>query len=612
MRHFLFALLLAGLTACSSGLPEAPEELTLNYDGRGSLNLPLPEGTVWQLQAPANLRVEPNQGIGPARITLEAPVSSAPNLPAEGFTLTWRGDLQGPLTVRWPLVRVEGRVVLAPNPVQGLALPARPLSQPAPPPTPSRVLVRYRSAAAAPLGARTAGTPTLRVLEANNPQALLARLRSDPNVVWAELDGTVQALGEPGDEYYPLEWHLRRTGARWAYRANYPGTVTVAVVDTGVRFDHPDLTDRVWGLAEGAYDFVENDPDPTDPGDSRNPTAGSHGTHVTGIISARAGTNPPFPGCPDCSASGVAGLAWPANVRVLPLRVLDETGNGSYSAVAAAVRYAAGLPVDWKGHTLTNPHPAQVINLSLGATLYSNAMCEAVADAHAAGAVVVAAAGNSGGPAYFYPASCPGAVAVAAVDNNPGEPKPTWYTQHNDRVALSAPGGDIQQDADRDGYPDGVLSTTWNYETNTPNYAFYMGTSQASPQVAAALALVLAQDPTLSPHAALERLLASATDLGEAGRDDYYGYGMLNLPGALGLSLPPGPYRVRFLGPLERWVTPDAGGRFVTFLPSAAYQVSACRDDSANGFCDRSERQTETQAQIPAQPSYRLPDLTLP
>ena len=612
MRRFLLALLLAGLAACSSGLPAAPRELTLNFDGRGTLDLPVPDGTVWKIQAPPELRVEPVQGIGPARITLEAPLERAPNLPAERFALGWQGDLQGPLTVRWPLVRVEGRVDEAPAALAGPSPPARPLLEPAPAPAPTRVLVRYRDAEAAPLGAKPAGTPTLRILEAEDPAALLARLRSDPNVVWAELDGTVRALGEPGDEYYPLEWHLRRTGARWAYLGSYPGPVTVAVVDTGVRFDHPDLAGRLWGPADGAYDFVDDDTDPTDPGDGRNPAAGSHGTHVTGIVTARTGANPPFPGCPDCSPTGVAGLAWPADVRVLPLRVLDETGNGSFSAVAAALRYAAGLPVDWSGQTLSNPHPARVINLSLGATLFSNAMCEAVADARAAGALVVAAAGNSGGRAYFYPASCPGAVAVAAVDNAAGEPKPTWYSQHNDRITLSAPGGDVQQDADADGYPDGVLSTTWNFQTNRPNYAFYMGTSQASPQAAAALALLLAQDPALDADTALERLIQAATDLGEPGFDEFYGHGILNLPAALALELPPGPYRVRFRGPLERWVTPDADGRFVTYLPSAAYRVVACRDDSANGFCDRGERQTETSARVAPQPAYRLPALTLP
>lgn len=109
MRRLAVVLLPALLAACSSGLPEAPRNLTLGYDGRGTLDLPVPDGTIWQIQGPQELRVDPARGIGPAVLALEAPLERAPNLPAERFTLTWQGDLQGTLTVRWPLVRVEGR-----------------------------------------------------------------------------------------------------------------------------------------------------------------------------------------------------------------------------------------------------------------------------------------------------------------------------------------------------------------------------------------------------------------------------------------------------------------------------------------------------------------------
>lgn len=613
----LAPLLLLALAACTSGLPDAPRELTLGYDGRGTLALRVPEDTVWALE-PGPLEVEPARGVGPAALRLQADPEQAPDAPRARFTLPWRGDLQGSLTVVWPLVRVEGRVVEAPAAPDGLALPARGLFEPAAAKLPARVLVRYRDLAAAPLDARAAGSPGLRVLETDDVEGLLARLQDDPNVVWAEPDGAVHALGEPTDAFYPLQWHLRRTGARWAYLGSYPRTITVAVADTGVRFDHPDLQGRLWGPGEGAYDFVDRDPDPTDPADPRYPQSGSHGTHVTGIIAARTGVNALPPQCfdedgnPICSETGLVGLAWSADVKVLPLRVLDETGNGTFSAVAAAVRYAAGLTVEWGGQTLSNPHPADVVNLSLGATLFSNALCEAVADAAAAGTLVVAAAGNAGGTAYYYPASCPGALSVAAVDNALGEPKPTWYSQHNDRVSLSAPGGDVHQDADGDGYPDGVLSTTWNYETGLPNYAFYMGTSQASPQVAAALALLLAQDPGRGADEARDLLLDTASDLGPEGYDEHYGRGLLNLPAALALALPPGPYRVHFQGPTDRWIGTDADGRFATYLPSGTYALQACRDDSDNGFCDYGEPKTHAERRVAPEPTFRLAPLTLP
>ena len=542
--HRLLLLLIFLLAACNSGLPTAPESLTLGYDGRGRLNLPLGADVVWTLE-PGELQVSPAQGIGPAAIELQASGESLPDQAQITYELPWGGDLSGSLHVTWPLVHVTGQVVEASTvnaaiPAAGLAAGNKAEEKGE---SGGRVIVRYKSAALAPQGAPAAGSPELRLLETGDPESLLEELSKDPNVVWAEHDGQVHALGEPSDEYYPLEWHLRRTGARWAYLANFANPVTVAVIDTGVRYDHPDLTGRLWSGSEGAFDFVEGDDDPTDNGDVRNPAMGSHGTHVTGIVAARSGVNTLPPSCydakgnPICSQTGLVGLTWPAAVMVLPLRVLDKNGNGSYSAVAVAIRYAAGLTVSWGGQTMTNPHPAAVINLSLGAPGYSRAMCEAVADASAAGAIVVAAAGNSGTSAYFYPASCSGAISVGATDNAVGDPQATWYSQHNDAVDISAPGGDTRQDADGDGHPDGIISTTWNFQENLPNYAYYMGTSQASPQVAASLALLIASGQ--NPNDAWRVLKDTATDLGEPGYDVYYGHGFINLPAALSLTLPP-------------------------------------------------------------------------
>ncbi len=621
MRRLTPVLLLAILAACSSGLPEAPRNLRLGYDGKGTLSLQVPQGTVWELGA-GKLKVEPARGIGPAVINFRAEPGQAPTGAQGNFTLPWMGDLQGNLTITWPLVRVEGRVVERTPSGTGFQFPAVPLDRNdgyEPAQKTGRVLVRYRNPAAAPQNSFVAGSRTLRLLETSDVKGLLARLRNDPNVIWAEPDGIVYALGEPADEFYPLQWHLRRTGARWAHLGSYTRDITVAVIDTGVRFDHPDLAGRLWGPADGAFDFVDSDNDPTDPGDLRHPKSGSHGTHVTGIIAARTGVNTLPPGCydkdkkPVCSKTGVVGLAWPASVKVMPLRVLDKNGRGTFSAVSAAIRYAAGIPIEWGGKKLTNPHPARIINLSLGTTIINNSMCAAVTDAAAAGVQVVAAAGNAGGTLYYFPASCKNAISVAAVDNYPGDPKPTWYSQHNDRITLSAPGGDVHQDADEDGYPDGILSTTWNFKEGLPNFAFYMGTSQASPQVAAALALLLAQDPNRSAKEARDLLVSSASDLGPDGYDEYYGYGILNMPGALGLKLPPGPYRVRFEGPIERWARADVNGNFWLYLPSGNYEVSACRDDSANLFCDRGEPRTpRTPYRVEARPRVRLPLLTIP
>ncbi len=612
MRRLLLLLIFL-LAACNDGLPQAPKSLSLGYDGYGRINLPLANNVVWSL-GPSPLRVYPHQGIGPAAIELQATGEELPDQPQVTYDLAWGGDLNGNLRVTWPLVHVSGQVVE--RAAVNTAIPAADLTG-GTEKTQSgdRVIVRYRSDAVAPQNATAAGSPELRLLESDDPESLLEELSRDPNVLWAELDGQVYALGEPGDEYYPLEWHLRRTGARWAYLADFSNPVTVAVIDTGVRYDHPDLDGRLWDGSEGAYDFVEADDDPSDPGDVHNPAMGSHGTHVTGIVTARSGTNTLPPSCydsegnPICSQTGLVGLTWSAPIKVLPLRVLDDRGSGSYSAVAAAIRYAAGLTVTWGNRTLTNPHPAAVINLSLGGPSYSQAMCEAVADAADAGVLVVVAAGNGGTSTYYYPASCTGAISVGATDNAVGDPRPTWYSQHNDRVTISAPGGDTRQDADEDGYPDGILSTTWNYQENRPNYAFYMGTSQASPQVAAALALLIASGQ--SPSVAWQTLRDTVTDLGEPGYDTYYGYGFINLPAALSLTLPPGPYLVHFDGLTSRWLRTDANGNFSTYLPSGDYRLTACRDDTANGFCDMGEPLASRETVIPPQPQQTLTQLRL-
>ncbi|AEB12533.1 S8 family serine peptidase [Marinithermus hydrothermalis] len=612
MPRWVLVLLALALAACRNGT--VPEGTTLSPEGTGRFGMTAPANAVWQLvpdpNAPAFLQLTPNRGIGPAVVQVTA--SPTPFLPDQAVVearVAVSGDLNGVIRVRWPLVRVTG--TLYPPPLEAArnaSFPARGLFTPEAAAPVREVLVKYRSSPARPLAltasARVlAHDPQHRLLrlEAPDPQALLERLAADPAVEWAEPNARVYALsvaGEPMDAFYPLQWHLRRTGARWAHLATYPVPVTVAVIDTGVRFDHPDLSGRVWGPGEGALDLVEGDTDPTDPFDNLKPEAGSHGTHVTGLIAASAGPFPPA--CPTCTNSGTVGLAWPAPVKVLPIRVLDTRGSGTVAAVAAAIRYAAGLPITWDGVTYTNPHPAQVINLSLGTTAFSHAMCEAVREATARGVAVVAAAGNGAASNLVYPASCDGAISVAATDYNfGGAPRRAWYSEFNDAVDVSAPGGDVSVDSDRDGYPDGILSTTWNYVEGRPNYAFYMGTSQATPQVAGALALLIASGRAATGQAAWAALQPHLTDLGDPGPDPAFGYGFLNLPPALGVTPPPGPFRVTLTGPTTRHLVPDADGRFVTHLPPGRYALTACRDDSANGLCDPGEPALEQSLEVP-------------
>ncbi len=553
MRRLALFLLLA-LAGCATR--PAPLYLKLGSDGTGVLEIRA-QGP-WSLEAPPWLAVFPRSGSGPAAVYLHGRGERLPDLPEILGTITVFARGSGyPVRLRWPLIPVRG--VVYPRATPEEALPAAPLAPPSLP-EPLEKLVKLKDG---------------RILR------LPAESPTPPGALWSEPNAFVWPLGEPyepEDPYYSLESHLFLTGARFAGLKPYTRRVVVAVIDTGVRYDHPDLEGALLSGSEGAYDFVENDPDPTDNGGSG--PVGSHGTHVTGIVAARA------------NGQGVVGAAWPAPVRALPLRVIGPGGTGTVADVADAIRYAAGLPVVRGSETLVNPNPAQILNLSLGTTEPSRTLCEAVADATRAGALVVAAAGNSLGDRnlVFYPAACEGALSVAATDLGGWHPPAAaWYSVRNDWVALAAPGGDLTQDANGDGHPDGVLSTTWDYREGRPSYGFYMGTSQAAPQVAAAAALLLASGEAESSAEAGARLLETATDLGPPGPDPDYGSGFLNLTAALGVEPPPGRLRVVFEGPATRSLPVQVGEPFATHLPAGTYRVLVCRDDSENGLCDAGE-----------------------
>ncbi|RDI94820.1 peptidase S8 and S53 subtilisin kexin sedolisin [Meiothermus sp. QL-1] len=617
MWRWLWLLLLAGCAspAWEPGVaPFVPAEVVLEGT-QGALVLRVGTHVAWRLTPLDDwLTASPASGLGPRTVALSARFArEIEEQPEIRGTLLLSGDVQARIVVRLPLVRVEGRVEEG-SPAPQAWSPAGPRTEPPSGPA-GEVLVKYRtSPPVLPQGVQVLAHDRinrLTKLKAAEPQALLERLRSDPGVAWAEPNGQVQVQGEPTDQYYPEQWYLRATGARFAYLQSYSTPVTVAVVDTGVRYDHPDLAGRLWRPGEGAYDFVGDgaqpcdepqgdagDPDPTDPCDQVAQTGGSHGTHVTGIIVANSGSfTPP---CPTCSSSGIVGMAYNAPVKVLPLRVLGPRGSGTFENVALAIRYAAGIPVEKGGRLLINPRPAQVINLSLGSLVYSQAMCEAVAEAVDRGVLVVAAAGNfqreqPGRP--VYPAACPGAIAVAATDR---DNRVAPYSQQNSAVGMAAPGGNTGG---------GILSTTWDYTSGLPNYSFYIGTSQATPQVAAALAMLMAAGR--SPTEAWTLLRENATDLGPPGRDDAYGYGFLNLPAAFGWVLPRGGFLVDFRGPMERLV-PAPTGAFSTYLLPGSYTLRACRDDSGNGLCDPNEPWLAREVQVSGRGPLELGTLVLP
>lgn len=359
-------------------------------------------------------------------------------------------------------------------------------------------------------------------------ETLLARkaLRRRPEVASAELNTILHPSAEPNDPYYALQWHypLIHLPQAWELTHGDP-SVIVAVVDTGVRFDHPDLQ----GVFVPGYDFVSDptrardgdgiDANPSDPGD-RGAGAGRssfHGTHVAGTIAAE--TN---------NGVGVAGVSWGA--RVMPVRVLGMNGGTLYD-VMQGVRWAAGLDND--SGTLPTQR-ADIINLSLGGGSFSNDAQAVFNAARDAGVIVVAAAGNSASNVPSYPASYAGVVSVAAVDMNRN---PAPYSNFGPAVDVAAPGGDTSVDRNGDGYGDGVLSTLADDSVSplTFVYGFYQGTSMATPHVAGVFALMRSVAPLITP-AQIDSLLEGGLlteDLLSAGRDDLTGWGLIDAHAAV-------------------------------------------------------------------------------
>jgi serine protease len=352
----------------------------------------------------------------------------------------------------------------------------------------------------------------------------LKTLRLRPELASADPNFIRRAQLVPNDDYYPLQWHypLINLPAAWDVTTGN-AAVEVAVIDTGVLFGHPDLQGQLSSAFD--YDFVSDpsrsldgggiDANAEDPGDGAGVQPSSfHGTHVAGTIGARTDNDT------GANNSGVSGIAW--DVTIVPLRALGLFGSGTSYDILQAVRYASGQPND-----SGTSHLVDVINLSLGGTGSSTAEQSVYTQARNAGVIVVAAAGNNNSSQAFFPASYDGVVSVSAVETRRQKAP---YSNFGSNVDVAAPGGDTSVDRNGDGYADGVLSTLRDEGSGSFAYAFYQGTSMASPHVAGVAALMRAVNPAYSP-AQLDADLAMGkltTDLGAAGRDDIFGHGLID------------------------------------------------------------------------------------
>ena len=329
----------------------------------------------------------------------------------------------------------------------------------------------------------------VKVEEGQSAEQAVADYRNDPAVEYAELNYKISVCLTPNDSDYPKQWSLNNTGQMYPESRNYrhpPGTpgcdvnaikawnlstgsseIVVAVIDTGVDYNHMDLQGNMWTDANGnyGYDFVNDDNSPMDDY--------GHGTHCAGIIAAR--TN---------NSLDIAGISW--DTKIMAVKFLDFSGSGWLSDGAEAIKYAVNngaevLSNSWEFGTQPEEGP--------------NTIREAIQYAVSNGAIVVAAAGNENISTPSYPAAYENVISVAATDSNDDRAS---FSNYGSWVDIAAPGVDILSlhAAGTDMYANGKHF----YPYSDPNATMYIasGTSMACPHVSGACALLLSINPYLS------------------------------------------------------------------------------------------------------------------
>ena len=358
---------------------------------------------------------------------------------------------------------------------------------------------------------------------------------SNARVAYAEPDFVAQAVGSPDDPYFGLQWGLTKVEAAQAWDVtNGSGSINIAILDTGVDLDHPDLADKLISNINFSNSATTDD-------------VYGHGTHVAGIAAAM--TN---------NGVGVAGLSYTSTI--MNVKVLSDAGAGAYSWIASGIIWATD-------------NGAEVINMSLGGSSDSPTLEDAINYAWSKGVVVVAAAGNSGTASPFYPAYYTNCIAVAATDVN--DAKASW-SNYGDWVDVAAPGVSIYSTLKNDGY------------------GYKSGTSMASPHVAGLAALVFTTLSDANGDGKLNdevrsQIEVNCDDIGVSG----IGHGRINAARAVdSVPVPPGAISGQVTDAEDgsaisgaqvsdgiRTALTDALGSYtIDNVPPGSYQVIASRE----------------------------------
>lgn len=377
--------------------------------------------------------------------------------------------------------------------VSGLALPAAATA------ADKRVIIGFRQAPGAAEAASVSSRKGkinrkfkhLRAMTATLPEEEIAKLKNNPLVAYVQEDARIQMI-DPLPAEYQQSWGVSRIGGAIAHNAGHLGTgAKIAILDTGVDYTHPELSSAFRAGTSFVQDLNGSIINPDGLDDN------GHGTHVAGIVAAAI------------NQEGTLGVAPAAGLYAA--KVLDGAGFGLESWILAGINWAIEQDVD-------------IINLSLALTAGSPALEAASKAAWDAGILLVAAAGNAGG-AVAFPAAYDTVIAVGATDSCDGK---TNFSNFGPQVELTAPGTAILSS-----YKNGA-------------YLSISGTSQAAPHVAGVAALLIASQTVtdLNGNGAIndevrQTLVDSAQDLGAAGKDNLFGYGLVNAAAAVGLTNTP-------------------------------------------------------------------------